>query len=103
MTRVLEKQVCQMRLSEITPEMCHGFKIFPKDEFYAINWDEWEQFFNASHTENVLEKINRSSVVHLWNKLSHSKIITKSNANTAYGILARENCPKAFDASGEYF
>ncbi|XP_055306647.1 lactosylceramide 4-alpha-galactosyltransferase-like [Sitodiplosis mosellana] len=102
-TRVLEHQVCNTSLVEMTPEKCHGFKVFPKEEFYAINWDDWEQFFNANHTETVLEAIQGSSVIHLWNKLSHSQIIAKSKSKTAYEILAEKNCPKAFETSGKYF
>lgn len=103
LTRVLERKVCHTTLAEMTPEKCCGFKVFPKDEFYPINYEMWEHFFNLQHTKSILENVTKSSVVHLWNKLSHVKIITKSYTKTAYEILAENNCPKAFNASGDYF
>lgn len=102
-TRVLSDHVCHTSLSEMTPEKCRGLTVFAPNEFYAINWFEWEQFFNASQTEFVLETIERSSVVHLWNKMSHNRNITKSESKTAYEILAERNCPDVFNATGEYF
>lgn len=87
----------------MTPEICRGFKVFPANEFYPINYDEWEQIFDVDFTETVMEAIKNSSVVHLWNNLSHGKVITKSNMKTAYEVIAEKNCPTTFEASGEYF
>ena len=66
LTRVLENQVCHTSLAEMTPEKCRGFKVFPPEEFYAVNWDNWQYFINPRFTGTVLKKTARSSVIHLW-------------------------------------
>lgn len=87
----------------MSPEKCQGFTILPPNEFYAISWDKWEQYMNATYTHETLEKTKDSTVVHLWNKNSFALKIDKSGPQTAYGAIAERNCPKVFEVSGEYF
>lgn len=88
----------------MTTERCNGLKVFPVEEFYAVGWDKWRHFFNVSFTGSVLKATKNSSVVHLWNKLTHNTIITKSQLfKTAYEVIAEKNCPKTIKASGKYF
>lgn len=100
LTRVLQEEVCRTELEKMTPEKCRGFKVFPPDEFYAVNWDNWEYFTNINFTETVLKKINKSSVVHLWNHTWRNKTIPKSeskyNTRTAYEVIAENNCPQVY-------
>lgn len=103
LTRVLENQVCHTSLSNMTPELCGGFRVFPVKEFYPVNYDDWEQLFIADQTENVLHKTRNSSVVHIWSHLSRDKIITKSNRKSAYEAIAEKNCPNVFKSTGKYF
>lgn len=69
LTRVLEKQVFHTTLAEMTPEKYHCFKVFPKEEFYPINYEIWKKKFYSQYTKSVLENVTKSSVVHVWNKL----------------------------------
>lgn len=92
-------------MADLKPEFCWGFKVFPKDTFYAIHWQNWNEFFdpNPAVVDAALKKTKNSIAVHVWNKLSAKQPILKSGAKTVYGILAENNCPNVFGASGLYF
>ncbi|XP_055296581.1 lactosylceramide 4-alpha-galactosyltransferase-like [Sitodiplosis mosellana] len=103
LTRVLESKVCHTSLAEMTPEKCRGFEVFPPEEFYAVNWDNWQYFINPQFTNTVLQKTARSSVIHLWNHTWRNKAIKKSvSEKTAYEALAEKNCPKVYEVSGDH-
>lgn len=103
LTRVLKNSVCHTSFEEMTPEKCRGFKVFPPEEFYAINYDEWHHFINVSFTDSVMKATENSSVIHLWNHFWRNKIIKKSKSKTPYEAIAEKNCPKIFTASGDHF
>lgn len=104
LTHMLENHVCHTSLAEMTPHKCGEFKVFPVKKFYPINYDNWEQLFNAKYTEKVLRAIENATTIHFWNNLTRDKILIKSKIKpTAYETIAAENCPTAFKASGAYF
>lgn len=88
---------------EMNPDKCWGFKVFPRSTFYAVNSKSWQMFFNPNVTETVLQMIKDSVIVHVWNKHSANKNIQKINRKTAYEVIASENCPKVYEASGGEF
>lgn len=78
-------------------------KVFSKNEFYAIEYEIWDQFFEPQSTKFTLNATEHSSVIHLWNALSFGRIINKSEPKSAYEIVAAKNCPVSFQNSGQYF
>lgn len=103
LTRVL-KQICGVKYTtDMSPEKCWQFKVYPPDAFYAINSGDWQMFFDANSTQETLKLTNRSMIVHVWNKMSSNQSIRKTAAETAYEIIASKNCPRVFQASGEQF
>ncbi|XP_055297569.1 lactosylceramide 4-alpha-galactosyltransferase-like [Sitodiplosis mosellana] len=103
LTRILENKICHTSLAEMTPKKCGGMKVFPPEEFYAINSEDWSHFIDTNFTESVLDATENSSIVHLYNHHWRDKIIkkSKSNTRTAYEAIAGRNCPIVFEASGE--
>lgn len=87
------------------PENCWGFQIYPRDIFYAIPEHNWQNFFDKDPkiVSETLAAVKDSFAVHMWNYVSKTQQILKSEPTTAYGILAGKNCPKVFRASGLYF
>lgn len=77
--------------------------VFPEEEFYIIPWDYWAWFFDGKYTKIALNMIKRSSVIHVWNALSHNATIKKSDPETVYGAMAKKHCKHSYAASGEYF
>lgn len=101
LTRILENDVCHTVLAEMTQEKCRGLEVFPPNEFYPVNWDNWTYFTNARFTKLVLEAVQNSSIVHLYNHFWRHTIIRKSKfRRTAYEVIAYNNCPKVFNESG---
>lgn len=125
-TRTL-KTICNVTtVSEMKPEICMGFYVLPEHVFYPIYGTKWERFFDASLTNESLQITNQSTAVHLWNSYSKYQPILKDFQNqtlvelyrerimrnikignpfgeTAYGSIAKMNCPLAYASSGNLF
>lgn len=66
LTRVARDKVRHTTLAEMTPEKCRGLKVFPPEEFYAVNYDDYPYFFDVRFNEKVLQATESSSVIHVW-------------------------------------
>ncbi len=86
----------------MTRERCHGFMALKRSYVYAVYYTSWKYFFDENYTNYVLNVTNDSIAVHLWNKLSAAKMI-RVGSNTAYGLLARDYCPRVYGSCGDYF
>lgn len=86
----------------MTREHCGGFLVLEPSYVYAVYYKDWEYFFDEHYTNYVLNVTNDSIAVHVWNKLSASKSI-RVGSDTAYGLLARDYCPRVYGACGDYF
>lgn len=101
-TRVLH-QICKTKSTKhMTREQCGGFKAYPPNEFYAVQWRHWQHFFDQKYTNATLELTKDSLVIHVWNKKSINEKV-KVGSNAAYGIVASRHCPKVYQSCGEYF
>lgn len=97
-------KICDRKVTKgMTPEMCGDFRIFDRREFYAVPWQDWEQFMNEDTVDKVSNETEKSTLIHVWNKYSVQRKIEKDGPKTAYGIVAEENCPKVYRASEDYF
>ncbi|XP_055305832.1 lactosylceramide 4-alpha-galactosyltransferase-like [Sitodiplosis mosellana] len=120
-------KICNVtKVSEMKPEICWRFNVLPEGAFYPIPYSQWERYFDARFTSEVLQKSNKSIAVHFWNRLSSQQPILKDFHNetlikmyldrlnkteknqipigkTAYGVIAKRNCPRAYDSSGDLF
>lgn len=103
LTRILSIICRTIYPSKMTREKCRGFKVFAPSEFYVVPWSSWDKFFKPEFTNEVLQLTNNASFIHVWNGLSSRTAIKKSDPDTAYGVIAKEYCPRAYQASGEYF
>lgn len=115
-----------MLRENMTPENCMGFHVLDEKTFYPIYGTEWERLFDANCTAESLQQSNDSILVHFWNKLSSCQPILKDFKNetlvkmyrdqitriknirkpigeTAYGVIAKKNCPRAYESSGDLF
>ncbi|XP_055305844.1 lactosylceramide 4-alpha-galactosyltransferase-like [Sitodiplosis mosellana] len=120
-------KICNVtEVSDMKPEICEGFNVMPKEVFYPIHYSEWERYFDADHLTESMEKIKQSIAIHVWNKLSlhqpilkdfknstiikkYGTMLTKSYkalnpyGETAYGAIAKMECPQAYGSSGDLF
>lgn len=86
----------------MTRERCGHFTVHPPEAFYAINFDDYLQFFEERWLQRALTTVNQSVVVHVWNKFSKDHRV-RVGSRVAYGVLAEQFCPRVYKASGEYF
>lgn len=103
LTRVLQ-QICGVKSPEqMKSSLCWGFHLMPRKKFYAVHYSNWKSFFDKKSTNSTLQNTEKSAIVHVWNKLSVGEKIKKSEERTAYEMIAMKQCPKVFEACGEYF
>ncbi|XP_058824632.1 lactosylceramide 4-alpha-galactosyltransferase [Topomyia yanbarensis] len=101
-TRVF-KRVCSTNAPLLmTRERCRHFTVFPPEAFYAINFEDYLQFFEERWLDQALTALNRSVVAHVWNKFSRDHKV-RVGSQVAYGVLAERYCPRVYQASGEFF
>ncbi|XP_041449801.1 lactosylceramide 4-alpha-galactosyltransferase-like [Drosophila obscura] len=101
-TRVAQ-QICGTKNISVMLEnrkRCLGFMVFGCSAFYAI--ENWPGFFDPKRLEKTMARTKDSYVVHVWNSQSHKEPI-KVGSDTAYAKYAEKNCPRAYEAAGEYF
>lgn len=125
-TRTL-KDICNVtKVIDMKPEICGDFNVLPEKSFYPIYADRWNWFFDANLRDEALKQMNDSVAVHFWNtysirqsilrefknktliekykeKLTKNKEVKNPFGESAYGAMAKKNCPKVYAASGDLF
>lgn len=125
-TQTLQKICNATKAVDIKPGMCADFHVLPKDVFYPIPNTKWEQYFDANVVNETLQRTNSSVVIDVWDEFSskqpilkdfknqtlvnlYEKRLNKSAMNlnplgeSAYGAIAKMNCPRAFELFGDLF
>lgn len=101
-TRVLQTLCGTKFPAKMIRDRCYGFHVYPPDGVYAIPWRKFKMFFDETHADETLSKLENSFIAHLWNKHSH-KIKLKVGSKAAYAKLAETHCPQVYSNCGEYF
>lgn len=81
---------------------CQGFKVLPSELCFAVDYPEWQSFFQDDKLNEVLEKTKDSIFVHFWNYLSASTKLS-TGSNSAYINLAKQFCPRVLEATEKEF
>ncbi|XP_064535250.1 lactosylceramide 4-alpha-galactosyltransferase-like isoform X2 [Drosophila montana] len=71
-TRVVQK-VCRTKNITLMMEdenRCLGFKVFDRNAFYAVPWEDWRHFFDPNLVKQTLARTKDSYLVHMWNDVS---------------------------------
>lgn len=119
------KKICNVNeVSKMKPEICWGFHVLQKRVFYPIYWEDWKWLFDPNLLNETLRLTKDAVAVHFWNKLSSTTPIIKDFKNitisemykgksaeignpfggeTAYGFIAKANCPLVYNSSGDFF
>lgn len=121
------KKICNVdTVHEMKPEICWGFNILSEEVLYPINWEQWKWLFDPSLLNESLQLTKDAVVPHFYNHLSSQTVILKDFENktlvemykekllqskniknpfgeTAYGAIAKLNCPLAYNSSGVLF
>lgn len=102
-TRVV-KTLCNVKsITEITPmQDCHGFHVLKQNLCYPIEYEKWEDLLTTKNVHSVMKKVEKSLVVHFWNKFSKNKRVDVKS-EVPYAQLARKSCPKLIKTCDKNF
>lgn len=103
LTRAL-KQLCGVKkLSEVSKqEHCEGFKLYPPDTFYAINYRDRYLLLDERYLDEAMIRVSDSVGVHTWDSLTRD-ITLKKYGKSAMVMLAKKFCPLTYEAIADYF
>lgn len=101
-TRVLQTICNTQNTTKMTRSNCFGFHVLPIKDCYSISWPEYKKFFKEEYLNETMERINRSLIVHVWNKFSASRELSV-DSKVAYIELAKQYCPKVIESCGKNF
>ncbi|KAK0085491.1 hypothetical protein PV325_005024 [Microctonus aethiopoides] len=102
LTVTLQKFCGTQNTNLMTYDRCSGFTVFPTAAFYPIHWSEWQRYFQLDDKHKTMTTIEKSLVIHVWNKLSSSTII-KVGSDVPYARIANKYCPQIYNNCGETF
>lgn len=96
MVSEIMKTVCGVVSGHPESNRCNNIKILPDNLFYPVPSITYKVLFednsNVANKE-LLNKINGSFGVHLWNSLSRQNNKFDAHSNQILAILARKHCP----------
>lgn len=99
----LTKNLCKSNnINDIINKDCDSFKIYPKEIFYPIEWQNWSFYFDVNRINHVMKLCENSYTIHVWNQLSN-KYKIPVNVDVPYTIFAKKFCPKVFSTCEKYF
>lgn len=102
-TRLLRRVCGVEKARDMLRKDCEGFKVYPPDHFYPVAWWNWTKYFKEEYLEEVLRRTEKSYAVHVWNKHSADTKVPTKDGRVPYVYFAKRNCPRVFQACGEYF
>lgn len=83
-------------------QRCKGFTVFGPEAFCPINWMDWQLYFDANKSEEVMDKLKDSIGIHVWNLYSkHKNVIVGSKQ--PYSLVAQEYCPTIYSLAKYVF
>jgi lactosylceramide 4-alpha-galactosyltransferase len=93
-------RICGLKKGQPLSNECQDVALMPYNFVYPIHYPDWRIYFQKS-TRNIMQWINGSYAVHVWNKLSHSEPLL-IGSDQVYSILASRHCPFTVARAAEY-
>lgn len=95
--RLLDRVLCELCTEEVFYNEesfeCAGVRVLGSKAFFPVSYPEWQRPFLAKDTDGVQTDCKNSTVIHLWNSLSHAATIEPASA---YDIWQRVLCPTTY-------
>jgi len=79
--------------------VCHGVHVWGSKAFYPVAFPHWELYFVPYESDHVIELIQDSYVVHMWNYMSSDTPVFVG-LHQPYDVLARNFCPAVVSTVG---
>lgn len=95
--RLLDRVLCKLCTEEVFYNEesfeCAGLRVLESKAFFPVSYPEWQRPFLAKDADKVLADCKNSTVIHLWNSLSHAAYIEPTSA---YDMWQRVLCPTTY-------
>lgn len=96
---IVFSEICSSRNRTLwTEEQCSGFKIYPKEYFYTVQYRNITEFFETKDREKTLKQIENAPLIHTSNDVTKKKWYKVGEPN-AYQTIAKEKCPGVYKNS----
>lgn len=100
-TRVLMTLCDKRNVDEMSSDVCEGFNVLAQRKCSNLNYEDWDRFFDEKSTEEAIEALNDSHIVHFWSSQSDSKVF-RSETKSAFNVLGKIHCPRVMQHVGEF-
>lgn len=101
-TRTLQKICATKYARDMTKIRCNGFTVYPPSAFYPIHYKKWKRYFENKNKDATMKMLEKSLVIHVWNKLSKNQNISVGS-QVPYALIAEKHCPKVYSHCGKVF
>ena len=92
--------ICGLKKGEPLSNECSDVALMPYNFVYPIHWPDWRIYFQRA-SRNVMQWINGSFAIHVWNKMSHSEPLLLGS-DQVYSTLASKHCPLTVARAEEF-
>jgi lactosylceramide 4-alpha-galactosyltransferase len=93
-------RICGLKKEQPLSNECQDVALMPYNFVYPIHYPDWRIYFQKS-TRNIMQWINGSYAVHVWNKMSHSEPLL-IGSDQVYSTLASRHCPFTVARAAEF-
>ncbi|XP_023239128.1 lactosylceramide 4-alpha-galactosyltransferase-like [Centruroides sculpturatus] len=88
---------CHQEIIDDMPKQLDcNITVFDPITAFPVYYTEWCDYFSSSSAEKVLQRINNSVLIHLWNKLSKNEK-SKPGSGSAYELSMATHCPLVYE------
>ncbi|XP_003783185.1 lactosylceramide 4-alpha-galactosyltransferase [Otolemur garnettii] len=98
-TRVFKKWCAIHSLQE--SRACRGVTTLPTEAFYPIPWQNWKKYFEDISPKEVVQLLNATYAVHVWNKKSQGTRF-KATSRALLAQLHAHYCPTTHEVMKMY-
>ncbi|XP_023239146.1 lactosylceramide 4-alpha-galactosyltransferase-like [Centruroides sculpturatus] len=88
---------CHQEIVDDMPKQLDcNITVFDPITAFPVYYTEWCDYFSSSSAENVLQRMNNSVLIHVWNKLSKNEKL-KPGSGSAYELSMATHCPLVYE------
>ncbi|XP_023233607.1 lactosylceramide 4-alpha-galactosyltransferase-like [Centruroides sculpturatus] len=95
-TRIFTSYCNGSNLNDLQKRNDCDFTILNPKAAFPLFYGRWEDYFSNSLAKTVLREIKDSYLIHVWNKLSSTKIL-HAGSGSAYELTMANNCPFVYE------
>lgn len=100
-TKILTEMCGVKKIKEAYNKNCSGFSVYSTEKFNPIFFRKWRLYFENDREKEMTYLMEKSYVLHLWNKFSKNTV--SNSSRSIYRYAAEKYCPQVHSIAREYF